>query len=65
MKVRELIEALSKLDPEMQVGYENRCADDGREFMEITEAQASSEIGYWAGYHKPANLPVAGAVVLS
>ena len=61
MTVAELIEALRAMPQDMQVGYVNRCADDGAELLTVdcVEVKAGKRMGYGS-----CDYPDAGIVVL-
>lgn len=61
MTVAELIALLKTLPKDKPVGFINRCADDGSNFVTIDCAEVSTP-AHWT--HNP-GLPKTGAVVLS
>lgn len=60
MNVRELIELLRALPPDMPVGYVNQCADDGNYFVPIDSATKS---GRDNRMRAPTNMPAQCAVL--
>lgn len=62
MKVHELIKLLQTMPQDKDVGYVNNCADDGREFVFIDEANERANRETWYG---GCTYPDKGVVVLS
>jgi hypothetical protein len=64
MTVAELIKLLTTFQPDIPVGYINRCADDGTDFVSIDSADVTGHGRYGGKAWAPANMP-AKCVVLS
>ncbi len=57
MNVRELIELLKTLPPELPVGHINRCADDGVDFSEVGCAEVTGYGAYGGKAWAPDGMP--------
>lgn len=68
MTAAQLMALLATMPPDLPVGFVNECADEGRDFIEITEARHKARgVSYDGLYnHAPEGFPHgAGALVLA